>query len=53
MSSLLPLLAEYSLHPPVPDAQSIVSNVKVGLWWDEFSHIWNIHFCVPMDLGST
>ncbi|WRX09611.1 hypothetical protein QQP08_002098 [Theobroma cacao] len=29
VSSLLPLLAEYSLHPPVPDAQSIVSNVKV------------------------
>ncbi|GAV57083.1 hypothetical protein CFOL_v3_00621 [Cephalotus follicularis] len=29
MSSLLPLLAEYSLQPPVPDAQSIVSNVKV------------------------
>ncbi|XP_059453233.1 uncharacterized protein LOC132183813 isoform X2 [Corylus avellana] len=26
---LLPLLAEYSLQPPVPDAQSIVSNVKV------------------------
>ncbi|KAE8666000.1 Heat shock protein [Hibiscus syriacus] len=29
ISSLLPLLAEYSLQPPVPDAQSIVSNVKV------------------------
>ncbi|XP_047151953.1 uncharacterized protein LOC124823713 isoform X4 [Vigna umbellata] len=29
VSSLLPLLAEYSLQPPVPDAQSIVSNVKV------------------------
>ncbi|XP_038707609.1 uncharacterized protein LOC120002839 isoform X1 [Tripterygium wilfordii] len=28
-SSLLPLLADYSLQPPVPDAQSIVSNVKV------------------------
>lgn len=28
-SSLLPLLAEYSLQPPVLDAQSIVSNVKV------------------------
>ncbi|MCI89775.1 hypothetical protein A2U01_0111064, partial [Trifolium medium] len=28
VSSLLPLLAEYSLQPPVPDAQSIVSNVK-------------------------
>lgn len=30
VSSLLPLLAEYSLQPPVPDAQSIVSNVKVS-----------------------
>ncbi|PPD72311.1 hypothetical protein GOBAR_DD30786 [Gossypium barbadense] len=29
ISSLLPLLTEYSLQPPVPDAQSIVSNVKV------------------------
>ncbi|XP_019247533.1 PREDICTED: uncharacterized protein LOC109227004 isoform X2 [Nicotiana attenuata] len=29
VSSLLPLLAEYSLQPPVTDAQSIVSNVKV------------------------
>uniref|UniRef100_A0A2P2KPN0 Uncharacterized protein MANES_02G143700 n=1 Tax=Rhizophora mucronata TaxID=61149 RepID=A0A2P2KPN0_RHIMU len=29
VSSLLPLLAEYSLRPPVLDAQSIVSNVKV------------------------
>ncbi|XP_054786754.1 uncharacterized protein LOC129293003 isoform X2 [Prosopis cineraria] len=29
VSSLLPLLAEYSLQPPGPDAQSIVSNVKV------------------------
>ncbi|KAK6796694.1 hypothetical protein RDI58_004395 [Solanum bulbocastanum] len=29
VSSLLPLLAEYSLQPPVADAQSIVSNVKV------------------------
>ncbi|KAJ8769205.1 hypothetical protein K2173_000980 [Erythroxylum novogranatense] len=29
VSSLLPLLAEYSLQPPVPDAQSIVSNVKI------------------------
>ncbi|XP_038721653.1 uncharacterized protein LOC120013785 isoform X2 [Tripterygium wilfordii] len=29
VSSLLPLLADYSLQPPVPDAQSIVSNVKV------------------------
>ncbi|KAJ6707674.1 hypothetical protein OIU85_027987 [Salix viminalis] len=29
VSSLLPLLAEYSLRPPVTDAQSIVSNVKV------------------------
>ncbi|KAJ9146544.1 hypothetical protein P3X46_028793 [Hevea brasiliensis] len=29
VSSLLPLLAEYSLQPPVPDAQSIVSNVRV------------------------
>ncbi|KAK4762895.1 hypothetical protein SAY86_008663 [Trapa natans] len=29
VSSLLPLLAEYSLQPPVPDAQSIVSNIKV------------------------
>ncbi|GMI67160.1 hypothetical protein like AT5G23490 [Hibiscus trionum] len=29
ISSLLPLLAEYSLQPPVPDAQSIVGNVKV------------------------
>ncbi|MBA0697459.1 hypothetical protein Goari_021000, partial [Gossypium aridum] len=28
VSSLLPLLAEYSLQPPVPDAQSIVSYVK-------------------------
>lgn len=31
VSSLLPLLAEYSLQPPVPDAQSIISNVKVSL----------------------
>ncbi|KAG4395394.1 hypothetical protein GLYMA_20G215200v4 [Glycine max] len=31
VSSLLPLLAEYSLQPPVPDAQSIVSNVKSKL----------------------
>ncbi|KAK4283252.1 hypothetical protein QN277_000225 [Acacia crassicarpa] len=29
VSSLLPLLVEYSLQPPVPDAQSIASNVKV------------------------
>ncbi|TYG44064.1 hypothetical protein ES288_D11G068200v1 [Gossypium darwinii] len=29
ISSLLPLRTEYSLQPPVPDAQSIVSNVKV------------------------
>lgn len=29
VSSLLPLLADYSLQPPVPDAQSIVSNLKV------------------------
>ncbi|KAK3163670.1 hypothetical protein QOZ80_1AG0006650 [Eleusine coracana subsp. coracana] len=30
ISSLLPLLSEYdSLHPSVPDAQSIVSNLKV------------------------
>ncbi|KAK4786203.1 hypothetical protein SAY86_002892 [Trapa natans] len=29
VSSLLPLLAEYSLQPPVPDAQSIVCNIKV------------------------
>ncbi|KAI4351939.1 hypothetical protein L6164_006238 [Bauhinia variegata] len=29
VSSLLPLLAEYSLQPPVLDAQSVVSNVKV------------------------
>ncbi|KAL7607999.1 hypothetical protein Lser_V15G13478 [Lactuca serriola] len=29
ISSLMPLLAEYSLQPPVADAQSIVSNVKV------------------------
>ncbi|XP_022741051.1 uncharacterized protein LOC111292760 isoform X6 [Durio zibethinus] len=28
VSSLLPLLAEYSLQPPVSDAQSIVSNIK-------------------------
>ncbi|CAK7328584.1 unnamed protein product [Dovyalis caffra] len=31
VSSLLPLLAEYSWQPPVPDAQSIVSNVKSKL----------------------
>ncbi|XP_071702191.1 uncharacterized protein [Rutidosis leptorrhynchoides] len=29
ISSLMPLLAEYSLQPPAVDAQSIVSNVKV------------------------
>ncbi|KDP25773.1 hypothetical protein JCGZ_23928 [Jatropha curcas] len=29
VSSLLPLLQEYSLQPRVPDAQSIVSNVRV------------------------
>ncbi|KAG9147445.1 hypothetical protein Leryth_020424 [Lithospermum erythrorhizon] len=29
ISSLMPLLAEYSLDPPVADAQSVVSNVKV------------------------
>ncbi|XWS44618.1 hypothetical protein CRYUN_Cryun15aG0063400 [Craigia yunnanensis] len=29
VSSLLPLMAEYSMQPPVLDAQSIVSNVKV------------------------
>ncbi|XP_077244076.1 uncharacterized protein LOC143884411 isoform X2 [Tasmannia lanceolata] len=29
VSSLMPLLAEYSLQPPVPDAQSIVNNLKV------------------------
>ncbi|XP_048226378.1 uncharacterized protein LOC8272414 isoform X2 [Ricinus communis] len=29
VSSLLPLLAEYNFQPPVPDAQSIVSNVRV------------------------
>ncbi|GMP25565.1 hypothetical protein CsSME_00002371 [Camellia sinensis var. sinensis] len=31
VSSLLPLLAEYSLQPPYHDAQSIVSNLKVLL----------------------
>ncbi|KAL6010984.1 hypothetical protein ACLOJK_001428 [Asimina triloba] len=31
VSSLLPLLAEYSLQPPVHDAQSIVSNLKEKL----------------------
>ncbi|KAF9604158.1 hypothetical protein IFM89_003282 [Coptis chinensis] len=31
VSSLLPLLEEYSLQPPVQDAQSIVSNLKVLL----------------------
>ncbi|XP_059665546.1 uncharacterized protein LOC132311579 isoform X2 [Cornus florida] len=31
VSSLLPLLAEYSLQPPVADAQSIVSNFKAKL----------------------
>ena len=30
VSSLLPLVAEYSMQPPVLDAQSIVSNVKVS-----------------------
>lgn len=30
VTSLMPLLAEYSLQPPVADAQSIVSNVKVN-----------------------
>ncbi|KAK2967778.1 hypothetical protein RJ640_022300 [Escallonia rubra] len=29
VSSLMPILAEYSLQPPVADAQSIVSNLKV------------------------
>ncbi|KAL8480900.1 hypothetical protein ACS0TY_027426 [Phlomoides rotata] len=29
VTSLMPLLAEYSLQPPAADAQSIVSNVKV------------------------
>ncbi|KAF7813368.1 uncharacterized protein G2W53_034344 [Senna tora] len=29
ISSLVPLLAKYSLEPPVPDAHSIVNNVKV------------------------
>ncbi|CAA2963549.1 Hypothetical predicted protein [Olea europaea subsp. europaea] len=29
VSSLMPLLAEYSLQPPLADAQSIVSNIKV------------------------
>ncbi|CAI9763402.1 unnamed protein product [Fraxinus pennsylvanica] len=29
VSSLMPLLAEYSLQPPLAHAQSIVSNVKV------------------------
>ncbi|XP_057787731.1 uncharacterized protein LOC131004975 isoform X2 [Salvia miltiorrhiza] len=29
VTSLMPLLVEYSLQPPVADAQSIVSNVKV------------------------
>ncbi|KAL3646054.1 hypothetical protein CASFOL_011234 [Castilleja foliolosa] len=29
ITSLMPLLTEYSLQPPVADAQSIVSNVKV------------------------
>ncbi|GFZ15806.1 hypothetical protein Acr_25g0002150 [Actinidia rufa] len=28
VSSLLPLLAEYSLQPPVPDAKSIIGNLK-------------------------
>ena len=31
VSSLLPILAEYNLQPPVPDAQSIVSNVRVSI----------------------
>ncbi|KAH9611138.1 hypothetical protein KSS87_004801 [Heliosperma pusillum] len=31
VSSLLPLLAEYSLQPQVSDAQSIVSNIKAKL----------------------
>uniref|UniRef100_A0A7N0TZH4 Uncharacterized protein n=1 Tax=Kalanchoe fedtschenkoi TaxID=63787 RepID=A0A7N0TZH4_KALFE len=29
ITQILPLLSEYSLQPPVPDAQSIVSNLKV------------------------
>ncbi|CAI0405305.1 unnamed protein product [Linum tenue] len=29
VTSLMPLLADYSLQPPVPDAQSIISNVRV------------------------
>lgn len=29
ITSLLPLLAEYGLHPPVPDAISIAGNLKV------------------------
>ncbi|KAK4283253.1 hypothetical protein QN277_000226 [Acacia crassicarpa] len=29
MSTLLPLLAQYSLRPPDPDARSVVSNLKV------------------------
>ncbi|XP_028756481.1 uncharacterized protein LOC114729251 isoform X2 [Neltuma alba] len=29
MSTLLPLLAQYSLQPPDPDARSVVSNLKV------------------------
>ncbi|CAI0405303.1 unnamed protein product [Linum tenue] len=28
VTSLMPLLADYSLQPPVPDAQSIISNVR-------------------------
>ncbi|KAL6953663.1 hypothetical protein U1Q18_040876 [Sarracenia purpurea var. burkii] len=42
VSSLLPLLAEYSLQPPVPDAKSIVGNLKIMArertrkrrWWE-------------------
>ncbi|KAG4919656.1 hypothetical protein JHK82_057079 [Glycine max] len=46
VSSLLPLLAEYSLQPPVPDAQSIVSNVKdlVHLEFTVNSSIWQVLF---------
>jgi hypothetical protein len=45
ISSLLPLLSEYDdLQPSVPDAQSIVSNLKVCsvflyVLWQEYCHL--------------
>ncbi|KAL0361993.1 UNVERIFIED_CONTAM: hypothetical protein Scaly_1154500 [Sesamum calycinum] len=63
VSSLMPLLAEYSLQPPVADAQSIVSNVKIGVGGSlykvvqdtkekELKVLRNLEFCLVLDISG-